>query len=68
MLQQVFSELDEAESINPSDPELNLIKGYMDLMLAVNLPFSNPEGAISQMSTYGSSGVFNAARDCIGIS
>ncbi|KPQ35178.1 MAG: TPR repeat [Phormidesmis priestleyi Ana] len=54
MLQQVFSELDEAESINPSDPELNLIKGYMDLMLAVNLPFSNPEGAISQMSTYGS--------------
>ncbi len=53
MLQTVFSELDEAESIAPNDPELNLLKGYMDLMLAVNLPFSNPEEAISRMSEHG---------------
>jgi tetratricopeptide (TPR) repeat protein len=53
MLQTVFSELDEAENIAPNDPELNLLKGYMDLMLAVNLPFSNPEEAISRMSAHG---------------
>ncbi|MGB3294774.1 MAG: Sll0314/Alr1548 family TPR repeat-containing protein [Phormidesmis sp.] len=54
MLQEVFSELDAAERINAEDPELNLLKGYMDLMLAVNLPFSNPEAAITNMSEHGS--------------
>ena len=54
LLQQVFNHLDEAEAIDPNDPELNLIKGYMDLMLAVNLPFSNPEEAIARMDQYGS--------------
>ncbi len=54
MLQQVFRELDDAEEINADDPELNLLKGYMDLMLAVNLPFSNPDQAIARMSSYGS--------------
>lgn len=54
MLQKVFSELDEAESIAPNDPELNLLKGYMDLMLAVNLPFSNPEVSIARMDQHGS--------------
>ncbi len=54
MLQQVFRELDDAEAINADDPELNLLKGYMDLMLAVNLPFSNPDQAIARMSSYGS--------------
>ncbi len=54
MLQRVFSELDDAESIDPNDPELNLLKGYMDLMLAVNLPFSNPAEAIARMDQYGS--------------
>ena len=54
MLQKVFNELDEAESIAPNDPELNLIKGYMDLMLAVNLPFSNPAESIARMDQHGS--------------
>lgn len=54
MLQQVFSELDQAEAIDATDPELNLLKGYMDLMLAVNLPFANPEEAIERMDQYGS--------------
>jgi tetratricopeptide (TPR) repeat protein len=49
MLQQVFSHIDSAEEINPNDPELNLLKGFMDLMLAVNLPFSNPEQAIERL-------------------
>ncbi|MDJ0589898.1 MAG: Sll0314/Alr1548 family TPR repeat-containing protein [Pleurocapsa sp. MO_226.B13] len=51
-LQLVFKFLDRAEDSDPSDPELNLIKGYMDLLLAVNLPFSKPEQAIARFETY----------------
>lgn len=50
-LQQVFDNIDEAEKIDPKDPELNLLKGYMDLMLATNLPFANPEDAIQRLET-----------------
>jgi tetratricopeptide (TPR) repeat protein len=53
-LQQVFQYLDTAEKAGASDPELNLLKGYMDLMLAVNLPFASPEGAIDRLQTYAS--------------
>jgi tetratricopeptide (TPR) repeat protein len=53
-LQQVFQYLDEAEKVDAADPELNLIKGYMDLILAVNLPFSNPDQAIERLEDYGS--------------
>jgi tetratricopeptide (TPR) repeat protein len=49
MLQQVFAELDAAEAINPNDPELSLLKGFMDLLLAVNLPFANPDQAIGKL-------------------
>lgn len=52
-LQQVFNHLNQAEDINPNDPELNLIRGYMDLMLAVNLPFADPNEAIERLETYG---------------
>ncbi len=51
-LQVVFKYLDAAEDSDPNDPELNLIKGYIDLLLAVNLPFSSPEQAISRFETY----------------
>ena len=53
MLQQVFDRLDTAEAINPQDPELSLLKGFMDLLLAVNLPFANPEQAIEKLANYG---------------
>ncbi|GAB1540709.1 Sll0314/Alr1548 family TPR repeat-containing protein [Scytonema sp. NUACC21] len=49
-LNQVYDHLDKAEAVSPTDPELNLVKGYMDLMLAVNLPFSNPEQAIEKLA------------------
>lgn len=52
-LRLVFDHLRTAEEIDPQDPELNLIKGYMDLMLAVNLPFSSPDQAIERLQTYG---------------
>jgi tetratricopeptide (TPR) repeat protein len=48
-LQQVYRYLDKAEAIAPDDPELNLIRGYMDLMLAVNLPFASPDSAIENL-------------------
>lgn len=49
-LQEVFRYLDTAEKIDASDPELNLLKGYMDLILATNLPFSSPNDAITRLS------------------
>lgn len=52
MLQQVFNELDAAERIDAEDSELNLLRGSMDLMLAVNLPFANPERAIARMAQH----------------
>ncbi|MBW4646126.1 MAG: tetratricopeptide repeat protein [Goleter apudmare HA4340-LM2] len=48
-LRQVYQYLDKAEAISAGDPELNLLKGYMDLLLAVNLPFSNPDQAIQRL-------------------
>ena len=53
-LQLVFKHFDAAEDINPQDPELNLVKGYVDLLLAVNLPFSSPEQAIARFEEYAS--------------
>ena len=53
-LQLVFRYFDEAEAVDANDPELNLIKGYMDLLLAVNLPFSSPDQAIARFETYAS--------------
>ncbi|MBE9008146.1 tetratricopeptide repeat protein [Fortiea sp. LEGE XX443] len=50
-LRQVYQHLDQAEAISSKDPELNLIKGYMDLMLSVSLPFANPDEAIEQLET-----------------
>lgn len=52
-LQQAFQNLDAAEKINPNDPELNLIKGYIDLLLSVtvNLPLSSPTDAINRLET-----------------
>lgn len=49
MLQQVFGYLGEAEKIDRNDPELSLLKGFMDLLLAVNLPFANPDQAIARL-------------------
>jgi tetratricopeptide (TPR) repeat protein len=50
-LRQVYQYLDKAEAISAKDPELNLVKGYMDLMLAVSLPFANPDEAIERLET-----------------
>ncbi|MDY6784422.1 MAG: Sll0314/Alr1548 family TPR repeat-containing protein [Cyanobacteriota bacterium] len=46
-LQKVLEYLDAAEKVDASDPELNLFKGFMELILAVNLPLASPEQAIA---------------------
>jgi len=51
-LQKVLHYFDEAKKHNPQDPELNLIKGYMDLLLAANLPLADTEDAMNQFKNY----------------
>lgn len=51
-LKQVFKHLSAAEKISPQDPEVNMLKGFMELMLSVNLPFSNAEEAIARLNQY----------------
>lgn len=51
-LRLVYEHLDKAEAISKNDPELNLLRGYMDLMLAVNLPLSNPDQGIERLDKY----------------
>jgi len=51
-LSQVLENIKAAEAIDSTDPELNLVKGYMDLLIAVNLPSSDPETAIARMEAY----------------
>ncbi|GAP96015.1 Sll0314/Alr1548 family TPR repeat-containing protein [Leptolyngbya sp. NIES-2104] len=50
-LQEAFRYLDAAEKIDPKDPELNLIKGLIDLTLSttLNLPLSSPTDAIARL-------------------
>jgi len=48
-LQLVFDHFNQAEAIDPNDPEINLIRGFMDLVLAVHLPFSDPAQAIERL-------------------
>ena len=48
-LQKVFEYIDKAKKIDSNNSELNLIKGYMDLLLAVNVPFSDTNQAIEQL-------------------
>ncbi len=48
-LQKVFEYMDKAKKSDPNNQELNLVKGYMDLLLAVNVPFSDTNQAIEQL-------------------
>jgi tetratricopeptide (TPR) repeat protein len=51
-VQQALREFDAAEKSDPDDPEYNLFKGYLNLLLAANLPFSNPEQSIDNFQEY----------------
>lgn len=45
-LSQVNAALDAATAIDATDPELNLIRGSLDVLLADNLPFGNVDTAM----------------------
>jgi tetratricopeptide (TPR) repeat protein len=44
---------DKAALVNPNDPELNLIRGFADLLLAINIPFSNVGDAVNRLQNSG---------------
>jgi tetratricopeptide (TPR) repeat protein len=51
---QVFDYLDLAAKTNPNDPELNLLRGYLDLFLSKYTPFSQSDQVISRFEKYAS--------------
>ncbi len=51
-LRLVLQHINAAAEINSTDPELNLIKGFMDLILAANLPFAEIDDAIARLENY----------------
>lgn len=51
LVQKLFDEIKMAQAIAPNDPELNLIKGYMDMLIATVIPNSDVESALSSLRT-----------------
>ncbi len=51
-VQRVFSHLEKATEINPSDPELNLITGYIELLLANEIALVSPDKAVKKLRNY----------------
>ena len=52
LVQNVFDNIKKAQDINPNDPELNLIKGYIDMLIASVLPLSDLETALASLRQY----------------
>ncbi|MFZ9737498.1 MAG: Sll0314/Alr1548 family TPR repeat-containing protein [Prochlorotrichaceae cyanobacterium] len=55
-LKRAYTALQKAKDINPTDPELNLIQGFMELMVSLYVPLTKPDQAIEQLEN-------NAAPD-----
>jgi tetratricopeptide (TPR) repeat protein len=51
-VQQAFKYLDAAQKVDKNDPELNLIKGYIDLFIGLNLPFASPNQAMTRLEKF----------------
>jgi tetratricopeptide (TPR) repeat protein len=49
LIQKQLNEIKAAQEIDPNDPELNLIKGYMDMLIATVLPLADLEGALTSL-------------------
>lgn len=52
LVQSVFDNIKKAQDIDANDPELNLIKGYIDMLIASVLPLSDLEAALSSLKQY----------------
>jgi tetratricopeptide (TPR) repeat protein len=53
-LQQIIRYLNEAEAKSPNDPELNLLRGYIDVYSGIYLPFSNPNKGLERLQRFAS--------------
>ncbi|NJM68429.1 MAG: tetratricopeptide repeat protein [Acaryochloris sp. RU_4_1] len=51
-LQQIMKYLDAAQVQSPNDPELNLLRGYIDVYTGVYLPFSNATKGLERLEKY----------------
>lgn len=51
-LQQIMKYLDAAEAQSPNDPELNLLRGYIDVYSGVYLPFSDPGKGLDRLQKF----------------
>ncbi|MCS6960429.1 MAG: Sll0314/Alr1548 family TPR repeat-containing protein [Pseudanabaenaceae cyanobacterium SKYGB_i_bin29] len=49
VLQKALEEIAKAQEVDPTDPELNLIKGYMDILVASVLPLADLEAALNTL-------------------
>ncbi|CAN1209458.1 Tetratricopeptide TPR_1 repeat-containing protein [Tumidithrix helvetica PCC 7403] len=54
LVQQALDEVKNAQDIDPQDPELNVVKGYMDMLIASVLPLSDLENALTSLKQYAS--------------
>lgn len=53
-LQQILKYLNDAEAKSPNDPELNLLRGYIDVYTGIYMPFSNPDKGIERLQKFAS--------------
>lgn len=51
-LQQIMKYLNEAEAKAPNDPELNLLRGYIDVYSGIYLPFSDPNKGFDRLQKF----------------
>lgn len=52
LVQNIFDNLQKAKDVSPDDPELNLIKGFIDMAIASVLPLSDLEAALESLKLY----------------
>jgi tetratricopeptide (TPR) repeat protein len=52
LVQQALDDIKTAQDIDPQDPEVNLVKGYMDMLIASVLPLSDLENALTSLKQY----------------
>jgi tetratricopeptide (TPR) repeat protein len=52
LVQSVFDNIKKAQDIDANDPELNLVKGYIDMLIASVLPLSDLESALTSLKQY----------------
>jgi len=52
LVQSVFDNIKKAQDIDPKDPELNLVKGYIDMLIASVLPMSDLDTALASLKQF----------------